>query len=117
LNDKAVVWVGTSKDDISALPVPVKASFGHRLRLIQNGKAVMEAKALPQFGSGVFELRDGYDGEAYRIMYVINLKDAIYVLHAFQKKSKSGIGLPRRDAELIAQRLKLARALSREALT
>ena len=110
MSDKLIIWMGTSKDDISAMPSPVKASFGHRLRLIQKGKPVMNAKALAQFGPGVFELRDGFDGEAYRLMYV-NLRSAIYVLHAFQKKSKSGIGLPRPDMELITSRLKLARAL------
>lgn len=111
LSDKPVIWIGTSKDDVSALPAPVKASFGHRLRLIQKGKPVMDAKALRQFGPGVFELRDQFDRNAYRMMYLVNLKSAIYVLHAFMKKSASGIGLPKPDAELIAQRLGAAREL------
>ncbi len=54
------------------------------------------------------------DRNAYRLMYVVNLKKAVYVLHAFMKKSKSGIGLPRPDAELIEARLKRARALDAE---
>ena len=68
-------------------------------------------KPLSQFGPGVYELRESFDRNAYRMMYVVNLKKAIYVLHAFMKKSKSGIGLPKPDAELIAIRLRRAQEL------
>jgi phage-related protein len=111
---RPVIWVGSSKDDISALPSPVKASFGHRLRQVQNGETPPDVKPLPQFGAGVFELRERFDRNAYRLMYVVNLRRAVYVLHAFIKKSKSGIGIPKSDAELIQARLKRARALDAE---
>ena len=111
---RPVIWVGRSKDDISALPSPVKASFGHRLRQVQNGETPLDVKPLPQFGGGVWELRERFDRNAYRLMYVVNLKRAVYVLHAFMKKSKSGIGIPKPDAELIEARLKRARALDPE---
>ena len=75
---------------------------------------MLNAKALAQFGSGVFELRESFDRNAYRMMYVVSLKHAVYVLHSFMKKSTSGIGLPKPDAELIAARLKRARALDKE---
>lgn len=52
-------------------------------------------KALPQFGTGVHELRESFDRNAYRLVYVVNLTKALYLLHAFIKKSKSGIGLPK----------------------
>jgi phage-related protein len=108
------VWIGSSKDDISALPVPVKASLGHRLRQLQEGKAPLDTKPLTQFGAGVFELRERFQRNAYRLVYVVNLKKAIYVLHAFMKKSKSGTGLPKPDAESIQARLQRARALDTE---
>ncbi len=92
------------------MPKVVKASFGYRLRRIQNGLAVTDAKALSQFGSGVLELREAYDTNAYRVIYVVRLKNAVYVLHAFMKKSKSGIGLPKADANLIRVRLLRAQA-------
>lgn len=111
---KDIVWIGSSKDDISALPVPVKMSFGYRLRQVQQGKTPADMKALAQFGSGVFELREGFDGNAFRAIYVVKLKKAIYVLHAFIKKSKSGIGLPRPDVELIQIRLRRAQELDAE---
>jgi phage-related protein len=111
---KPVMWVGSSKDDISALPGPVKASFGHRLRQAQNGETPLDMKPLTQFGTGIFELRERFENNAYRLVYVVNLEKAIYVLHAFMKKSKSGIGLPKPDTELIETRLKRANALDAE---
>src|SRR5579859_980175 len=111
---KPVVWIGRSKGDISTLPSPVKASFGHRLRQIQEGKTSLDTKPLPQLGAGVFELRERFERNAYRLMVVVNLKKAIYVLHAFMKKSKSGIGLPKPDAEIIQARLQRARAFDTE---
>ena len=73
----------------------MKASFGHRLREVQDGKEPLDMKALPQFGPGVFELRERFARNAYRVVYIVNLKKAIYVLHAFMKKSKSGIAIPK----------------------
>ena len=111
---KSVIWIGSSKDDISALPGPVRASLGHRLRQVQDGETPLDMKPLRQFGAGVFELRERFDKNAYRLVYVVNLEKAVYVLHAFMKKSKSGIGLPKPDAELIGTRLRRARTLDAE---
>jgi phage-related protein len=111
---KPVIWVGSSKDDITVLPEPVKASFGHRLWQVQKGDTPLDIKSLTQFGTGLFELRERFNKNAYRLVYVVKLEKAIYVLHAFMKKSKSAIGLPRLDAELIETRLKRARTLDAE---
>jgi phage-related protein len=111
---KPLVWIGSSKDDLSVLPKPVKASFGHRLRQLQEGKTPFDSKPLPQFGTGVCELREQFERNAYRLMLVVNLTKAIYVLHAFMKKSKSGIGLPKPDADLIRGRLQRALMLELE---
>jgi phage-related protein len=114
LATRPVIWIGSSKDDISALPGPVKASFGHRLRLVQDGKTPLDMRALPQFGTGVCELRERLDRNAYRLMYAVNRRKAVYVVHAFMKKSKSGIEIPKPDAKLIEARLRRARALDAE---
>ena len=98
----------------SNLPCEVRGSFGFRIYELQQGKTPLDIKPLSQFGSGVYELRESFDGNAYRMMYVVNLRKALYVLHAFMKKSKSGIGLPKPDAELIAVRLRRARELDME---
>jgi phage-related protein len=84
------------------------------LRRIQQGQSVADSKSLSQFGLGVMELREAYDKNAYRVVYIANLKRAVYVLHAFIKKSKSGIGIPKRDANLIRLRLKRTRAEDEE---
>ena len=115
LLDRPLIWMGRSKDDISAMPDPVKASFGYRLRRIQQGKPTDDTKALKQFGNGVYELREAYDTNAYRVVHVVSLKKAVYVLHAFMKKSKSGIALPKSDASVIQARLKQARTVDMEA--
>jgi phage-related protein len=111
---RPVVWIGGCRRDLASLPSEVKGSFGSRLYELQQGKTPLDIKPLSQFGSGVYELRESFDGNAYRMMYVVNLKKAIYVLHAFMKKSKSGVGLPKPDAELIAVRLRRARELEAE---
>ena len=90
------------------MPAPVKASFGHRLREVQERLMPLDTKPLSQFGSGVFELRERFDGNAYRVMHVVAPR------HAFMKKSKSGIWLPKSDVELIELRLKRAQALDEE---
>ncbi|MEI9887021.1 MAG: type II toxin-antitoxin system RelE/ParE family toxin [Rhizomicrobium sp.] len=111
---RPVVWMGGSRGDLAAMPKPVRNSFGLRLQELQRGKRVHDSKALPQLGSGILELRESHDRNAYRLMYVLKLKKAIYVLHVFMKKSKSGIGLPKPDAAVIATRLKNAQTLDAE---
>ena len=111
---RPIVWMASSKYDLSALPNEVKASFGSRLFELQQGRTPLGMKPLTQFGTGVYELRESFDRNAYRLMYVVNLRKALYVLHAFMKKSKSGVGLPKPDAELIQLRLRRARELDAE---
>ena len=108
---RPIVWMGRSRDDISGMPREAKGSFGFRLSELQQGGTPLDMKPLTQFGGGVYELREGFHGDAYRTVYVVNLGKALYVLHAFMKKSKSGIGLPKPDKALIEARLKRAREL------
>jgi phage-related protein len=99
--------MGSSLDDLSAFPADIKRAFGFALREVQKG-----ATPLAQFGSGVFELRERLAGDAYRSVHVVSLRSAVYILHAFKKKSKSGKAMPREDIATIAQRLKRARAIN-----
>jgi phage-related protein len=92
---KLLVWVGASKDDYIAFPAEVRDEMGYAPYQAQLGKTPRQAKVLKGFGgSGVIELRVGdARSNAYRTVYVANLDTAIYVLHAFQKKSTKGIRL------------------------
>ncbi len=89
-------------------------SFGLRLYELQQGRTPLDMKPLARFGTGVYELRESFDRNAYRLVYVVNLRKALYVLHVFMKKSKSGIGLPKSDIEPIEMRLRRAREMDAE---
>ena len=113
-NLRPMVWIGTSKADVSGLPREVRASFGVRLYELQQGGMPSDFKPLPQFGRGVYELREAFERNAYRLVYAVNFRKALYVLHVFMKKSKTGIGLPRPDIDLITTRLRRAHDLDSE---
>ena len=107
-------FVGSSKNDISAMPDDVKSSIGAALFQAQIGEEAPHVKALKGFGGrGVLEVIEDYDGDTYRAVYTVKFTTAVYVLHAFQKKSKSGIATPKHEMDLIAARLKDAEALHR----
>jgi phage-related protein len=103
-------WVGSSKDDVSAFPQGVKARIGGALWDAQMGRKAPFAKPLRGFGgAGVLEVVDDFDGDTYRAVYTVIFAEAVYVLHAFQKKSRKGVATPRSEIELIKQRLERAR--------
>lgn len=104
-----VYWLGSSKKDLLAFPKQVVADFGYALGVAQLGGKHPDAKPWKGEGPGVFEVVERADGDAFRLIYTVQFAEAIYVLHAFQKKSPKGVATDRRDIELVQQRLKLAR--------
>ena len=108
--EKPLFWVGSSKIDLLAFPDAVKDELGTALSVAQFGGKHPRAKNWKGEGPGVFEVVEDHRGDTYRAIYTVKFAGAIYVLHAFQKKSPSGIKTSRKDIELIAQRLKQARA-------
>jgi phage-related protein len=110
-----LIWIGSSKKDLVALPVAVRKFFGHALHFAQNGERHDAAKVLKGFGSaGVLEVvEDDADG-TYRAVYTVRFQEAVFVLHCFQKKSKSGIGTPKKDIDTIRLRLRVAEATAKE---
>lgn len=114
-SDKPLFWIGSSKKDLMALPVAVRKFFGHTLNFAQCGEQHDAAKVMTGFaGAGVLEVvEDDADG-TYRAVYTVKFKEAVFVLHCFQKKSKSGISTPKKDMDIIRARLKVAEALARE---
>jgi len=106
---KPVEWIGSSYKDFIALPETVQNAMGHALYLAQIGRAHASAKPLKGFGgAGVVELVEDDSHGTYRAVYTVKFESAIYVLHAFQKKSKKGIKTPRDEIELVRRRLKVA---------
>ena len=108
---KPVVWVGSSLRDMRELPASIRRSFGVSLFAIQCGETPLAAKPLKGLGGGVLELVEHERGGTYRAVYAVRFEPAIYVLHVFQKKSKSGKATPQRDFEVIKQRLMRAAEL------
>jgi phage-related protein len=112
-DEKPVEWVGSARDDLKAFPGDVVREIGHALYVAQIGGKHPSAKPLTgdkEFkGAGVLEIVEDHDGSAYRAVYTVKFAGAIYVLHAFQKKSKRGIATPKSDIELIKRRLGAAR--------
>jgi phage-related protein len=106
--EKPLFWVASSLNDLLAFPEKVQKKIGAALSLAQFGGKHPSAKPWKGAGSVVYEIVEDYRSDAYRAIYTVKFADAVYVLHAFQKKSPSGIRTPRRDVELVAQRLKQA---------
>jgi phage-related protein len=106
---KGLEWIGSSKKDLKALPEQVVDVFGYALYLAQIGQKHEQAKPLRGFGSaGVLEVVEDWRGDTYRAVYTVRYAVRVFVLHVFQKKSKSGIATPKADLDLIRSRLKLA---------
>ena len=111
---KRVIWIASSRRDFRALPEPVKSRMGYALYVAQQGGKHRDAKPLKGFGgAGVVELVADFDGDTYRAVYTVRFAEAIFVLHVFQKKSKTGRATPRLEMELIERRLREAERISR----
>ncbi|WP_107668906.1 type II toxin-antitoxin system RelE/ParE family toxin [Cyanothece sp. BG0011] len=108
-NIKPVEWLGTSLDNLKKFPQEVQSDMGYALYLAQTGMLHSSCKPLKGFkGAGVIEIVENCDGNAYRAVYTVKLEGVIYVLHAFQKKSKQGITTPKQEMDLVKRRLKQA---------
>jgi phage-related protein len=106
---KPAYWVASSKEDLRAFPEAVQRDIGRALRVAQLGGKHESAKPLKGFrGAGVLEIIEHHDGDTYRAVYTVRLADAVYVLHAFQKKSTKGIQTPKHVLDLIKARLRIA---------
>jgi len=103
---RPLLWVASSKRDYRAFPSPVQERLGFELFLVQTGQHPPSAKPLKGLGGGVVELVEDFDGDTYRAVYTVRFSAAVYVLHAFKKKSKRGMRTPQSDIDLIEHRLK-----------
>ena len=107
---KPLKWMGSTKRDLDGMPEDVKDVFGHAIDLAQAGGKHQDAKAMTGFGSaGVLEVVEDHRGDTYRAVYTVKFSGWVYVLHCFQKRSRSGIKTPKEDMDLIHARLKAAK--------
>jgi len=107
-------FIGSSHKDLVAFPDEARQDVGHALYLAQKSERAPSAKVLKGFGGGgVVEIVEDHDGDTYRCVYTVRLEHAVYVLHAFKKKSKRGAETPKHDMDLIRSRLKEAKAQDR----
>jgi phage-related protein len=106
---KPVHWIGDSLKELRRLPSPVKQEIGFALHRAQEGKKHSSAKPLRGFsGADMLEVVENHAGDTYRAVYTVKFPGAIYVLHVFQKKAKTGIATPKQEIDLIKARLYLA---------
>ena len=113
--EKPLEWIASSYKDLMALPPDVRRRFGYALSLAQMGDQDDAAKVLKGFGgSGVLEIVEDDAGGTYRAVYTVKFAEAVFVLHCFQKKSKSGIATPKPDMDIIRARLRVAEAVAQE---
>lgn len=109
---KPLVWIGSSKKDLLRFPDEVQRVTGYALFVAQTGARHAHAKPLAGFGgAGVLEVVEDHDGDAYRAVYTVRLAGVVYVLHAFQKKSRRGSETPAFEMDVIRARLKQAERL------
>lgn len=112
---RPVVWLGSSRKDLRSFPEAVRRDIGQALYTAQLGETDPSAKPLQGFGGGsVVEIVAPHRGDTWRAVYTVRFEEAVYVLHAFQKKARRGIATPRSELDLIRQRLRDAERLHRE---
>jgi len=108
-NDKPLFWIGRAYDDLLACPSEVRRTFGFALGLAQHGGRFVDAKPLKGFGgAGVLEVVEDWQTDTFRCVYSVKFAGAVYVLHTFQKKSKTGSKTPKQEIDLMKERLKRA---------
>ncbi|SFU21046.1 type II toxin-antitoxin system RelE/ParE family toxin [Mesorhizobium sp. YR577] len=102
-------FIGSSLQDIREFPEEVRREIGFALHLAEGGDRAINAVPLAGFGSAMVpEVIVDHDGDTFRAVYTVKFKEAVYVLHAFKKKSKKGRETPKKEIDLVRQRLKAA---------
>jgi len=103
---RPVSWIRGALNDFEAFPRDAQSRFLTALTIAAEGGKADIAKPLHGVGSGVFEIALAFRGDAFRVVYAIQVADEIWVIHAFQKKSKQGIKTPKHEIDLVKDRLK-----------
>src|SRR5450631_2581217 len=108
---RPISWIKAARKDFEEFPLGARQDMARALTIVAEGGHPDIAKPLTGLGSGVLELALKHRGDAFRVVYALQMGDDIWVVHAFQKKSKSGIKTPEREIDLIRDRLKRLREM------
>jgi len=111
VNVRSISWVKQAKRDFLKFPAKVRHQIETALNMARQGEKADSAKPLSIFGSGVFEIALKYRSDAYRAVYALKIGRDVWVIHAFQKKSKKGKETPKPEYELITARIKTLRKI------
>lgn len=111
---RRVRWVGDTRERVQEFPSQVRKDIGHAIYIVQTGQTPKNARPMRGLGSGVFEIASDHARSTYRAVYAVKIGEFIYLLHAFQKKSKSGIATPGYEIDLIRRRLRRAEELAKQ---
>ena len=103
---RSISWLKGAKRDFQAFPIEVQTDAARAISIAARGGMADHAKPFKGVGGGVFEVALRHRGNAFRVIYAVQIADAIWVIHAFQKKSSTGIKTPQKEVELIRERLK-----------
>jgi phage-related protein len=113
--ERPLIWIASSRRDLRGFPREVRRDIGVALYAAQQGETDPSAKPLKGFGgTAVLEIIAKHEGGTWRAVYTVRFSEAVYVLHAFQKKSKRGVTTPKKEMEIIRHRLAEAERLHRE---
>jgi len=111
-DSRDIIWISSSLEELKRFPELVQKVMGFALFQAQCGEKHLQARPLKGLGgAGVLEIIEDFDGNAFRTVYTVRFADAVYVLHAFQKRSKTGIKTPKREMDVVRARLRMARDL------
>ena len=109
---RPVHWIKPALKDFLAFPLSAQERLKFALGLAAEGAKADIAKPLRGLGSGVFEIALAFGGNAFRVVYILQVDDAVWVIHAFQKKSTQGIRTPRHEMRLVADRIRALRRMT-----
>ena len=112
-NTRPISWLKGARKDFEDFPQGAQVEMARALTILAEGRMPDIAKPLTGFGSGVMELALRRRGDAFRLVYALQIDDDIWVVHAFQKKSKSGIKTPKPEIDLIHERLRRLKEMLR----
>jgi phage-related protein len=105
-NTREIAWIKAARKDFEKFPLPAQRTMARALTVAAEGGKADIAKPMKGLGSGVFEIALPYRSDAYRVVYAVQLEEAVWVVHAFQKKSTTGIKTAQKDIDLIRERIK-----------